>query len=217
MACDSQCLNGASASSDITAVQTTRDHKQRILLIRHGRPDLPVSPRTCHAGFRDYIDAYESAGLDPRNAPPEELQDLVRELEVVFSSGKKRADESARILAPNAEFIVDPLFVEAPLASPRIPLLRMRVTKWAVVSRVLWHTGFHPDIENYRKVKRRATQAADLLIERSRIENAVALVAHGYFNFLIGRELRRRGFRSFGTHRAHFWNAVEYQRLARRA
>ena len=192
-------------------------HNQRILLIRHGRPDLPVSPRTCHAGFRDYIDAYESAGLDPRDAPPGELQDLVSELAIVFSSGRRRADESARMLAPDAQLIVDPLFVEAPLASPPIPLLRMRVTKWAVVSRVLWHTGFHPNIENYRKARHRAVQAADLLIEQCSKEGAVALVAHGYFNFLIGRELRGRGFRNLGTHRARFWNVVDYQRSARPA
>lgn len=217
MVSDSQHLKSASANSDFTAVQTNSGHTQRVLLIRHGRPNLPVSPRTCHTGFRDYIDAYESAGLDPRDAPPEELQDLVGELAVVFSSGKRRADESARILAPDAELVVDPLFVEAPLASPRIPLLRMQVTKWAIVSRVLWHTGFHPDIEDYRRTKHRAAQAADLLIEQCRNEDAVVLVAHGYFNFLIGRELHRRGFRSFGTHRARFWNVVEYQRTTRTA
>jgi hypothetical protein len=35
-------------------------------------------------------------------------------------------------------------------------------------------------------------------------------VAHGYFNFLIGRELRRRGFVKTGSHRAQFWNSVIY-------
>jgi len=212
MASNPQYSKSSPAETDPAAVRAG-GKKQRVLLIRHGRPNLPGSPRTGHAGFKDYIDDYESAGLDPRDAPPEELRDLVRELAMVFSSGKKRADESARLLVPDAELIADPLFEEAPLASPRIPLLRMRVTKWAVVSRVLWHTGFHPDIENYRKAKHRAAQAADLLVQQSRSET-VALVAHGYFNFLIGRELRRRGFRSFGTHRARFWNVVEYQRPA---
>src|SRR5689334_16394722 len=96
----------------------------RVVLIRHGRPDLPMAPRTSHRGFRDYIDAYEEAGLDPQDAPPEELQDLIGEIAAVFTSDRKRAHESAKALAPNADLIVDPLFVEAPLASPRIPLLR---------------------------------------------------------------------------------------------
>jgi broad specificity phosphatase PhoE len=182
----------------------------RVILIRHGRPDLPISPRTSHHGFRDYIDAYEEAGLDPQDAPPEELRDLVGEIAAVFTSDRRRAHQSAKALAPDAELIVDPLFIEAPLASPRIPMLKMKVPKWAVVARVLWYAGYHPEIENYRKTKRRAVEAADILVRRASVEGTVALIAHGYFNFLIGRQLRRRGFDKSGTHRAKFWNAVFY-------
>jgi broad specificity phosphatase PhoE len=184
----------------------------RIILIRHGRPALPIAPRTCHRGFREYIDAYEKAGLDPKDAPPEDLQDLIAELGMIFTSERQRAHESAKALAPKAELIIDPLFAEAPLASPRIPLLRMRVAKWAVVARVLWYAGYHPDIENYRKAKHRAANATEILLQRARIDGVVALVAHGYFNFLIGRDLGRRGFRKLGVHRARFWNAVVYEK-----
>jgi broad specificity phosphatase PhoE len=184
----------------------------RIILIRHGRPALPIAPRTCHRGFREYIDAYEEAGLDPNDAPPEELQDLVAELGAIFTSERRRAHESAKALAPNAELIIDSLFAEAPLASPRIPLLRMRVAKWAVVARVLWYAGYHPEIENYRKAKHRAADATEILLRRARVNGVAALVAHGYFNFLIGRDLGRRGFRKLGVHRARFWNAVVYEK-----
>lgn len=184
----------------------------RVILIRHGRPALPVSPRASHGEFRRYIDEYEEAGLDPSDLPPEELQDLVAEIATVFTSHKRRAHESARALAPNADLIVDPLFVEAPLPGPLIPLLKMRVPKWAVVARILWHAGYHPQIENYRKVKRRAVSATDILVRRAQTDGTAALVAHGYFNFLIGRELGRRGFRKSGSHRAKFWNAVVYEK-----
>src|SRR5439155_5236205 len=98
----------------------------RIVLIRHGRPAIATNPRTSHAGFRSYIDAYEAAGLDPESAPPDEIQDLVKELSAIYASTKLRSTDSAKVLAPNAELIADSLFVEAPLASPRIPLLRMK-------------------------------------------------------------------------------------------
>jgi broad specificity phosphatase PhoE len=187
----------------------------KIILIRHGRPAIATAPRTSHHEFRTYIDDYEDAGLDPASAPPEELQDLVREIETVFTSGKKRADESARMLAPNAELIVDPLFVESPLASPRIPLLKMKVTKWAVVSRLMWYAGFSPRIEGYRKSKRRAVKAAEILIDRAAADGQTALIAHGYFNYLIGIELRRRGFKQTGSHKARYWNDVTYERSER--
>ena len=188
---------------------------ERIVLIRHGQPDIPVAPRASHREFRRYIDAYEQSGLAPESMPPNELQDLVGELAAVFTSGKKRADESARALVPKAELIADPLFMEAPLPAPRIPLLKMRVPKWAVVARIFWHAGYHPEIENYRRAKHRATKAAEILVARAHADGSAALVAHGYFNFLIGRELRRRGFTKSGSHRARFWNAVIYDRNQR--
>lgn len=204
--------NTAGSFKTESRTESTASPPIRILLIRHGRPALPIAPRTCQRGFRDYIDSYEEAGLDLNDIPPEQLQDLVAELDAIFTSERRRAHESAKALAPNAELIIDPLFAEAPLAVPRIPLLRMRVAKWAVVARVLWYAGYHPNIENYRKAKHRASEAADILVRRAGTERITALVAHGYFNFLIGRELSRRGFRKSGTHRARFWNAVLYEK-----
>jgi broad specificity phosphatase PhoE len=169
--------------------------------------------RTCYRGFRHFIDAYECAGLDPASAPPAELRALVNGLRAVFTSGAPRATDSARSLLPDARIISDPLFAEAPLAGPRIPLVKLRVQIWAVISRAMWHAGYHPDIENYRRARNRAVQAADILLAGADANAGISvLVAHGYFNFMIGRVLRQRGFVRFGTHRARFWNAVMYER-----
>ncbi len=183
----------------------------RILLIRHGQPHIALSPRTSHAGFSGYIDDYEKAGLAPGSLPPEELRDLLKELRTVFTSGRPRSQQSAQALAPHAELIADPLFVEAPLAAPRIPLLNMNVPKWAVVSRLLWHAGYHPQIENPRQARARAARACDLLVVRAAETGNAALVAHGYFNWMIGRELKKRGFVRSGSHRARYWNTVIYE------
>jgi broad specificity phosphatase PhoE len=183
----------------------------RVILIRHGQPAIALRPRTGHHGFSDYIDAYEAAGLDPQSLPPRELSDLIQELGSIFTSGRARSDQSARALAPHAELIADPLFAEAPLASPRIPLLKMRVPKWAVMSRILWHAGYHPRIENFRKARQRARKAADVLVAKAQSEGTAVLVAHGYFNAMIGRQLRKRGFLRTGSHRVRYWNAVIYE------
>lgn len=184
----------------------------RIILVRHGRPAISTNFRICHKDFSAYIDAYEAAGLDPSCVPPEEVQDLLKGLSEIFTSDKPRSQDSARALAPGAELIADPLFVEAPLASPHIPLLRVKVPAWAVMARILWHAGYHPEIENYRRVKQRAKRAADILTHQAKKDAGIsALVAHGYFNAIIGHELRRRGFRKIGSHRARYWNAVVYE------
>lgn len=184
----------------------------RIILVRHGRPAISTDHTTCHSGFSAYIDAYEAAGLDPASAPPEELQELARELSAVFTSSRPRSQESAKAIAPHAELIPDTLFEEAPLAPPRIPLIKLGVPAWAVMSRILWHAGYHPEIENYRRTKQRAKAAADILTFKAQEDGGTSvLVAHGYFNAMIGRELSRRGFRQTGRHRVRFWNAVVYE------
>ena len=184
----------------------------RIILIRHGQPHIALSPKASHAGFADYIQAYEKAGLAPSDFPPQELRDLVKELEHVFTSDRPRSRQSAATLAPHAALSADPLFAEAPLAPPRIPLLHMAVPKWAVVSRILWHAGFAPGIETAWAAARRADRAADLLVARAQEAGTAMLVAHGYFNWMIGRRLKRRGFVRTGRHQARYWNTVIYEK-----
>ena len=187
----------------------------KIVLVRHGRPHIALAPHTTHRGFGDYIDAYEAAGLDPQSLPPQELAALGCELTAVFSSDRPRSHQSAAALAPHVTSIRDPLFAEAPLASPPIPFVRLNVPSWAVISRVLWHMGFAPRIEDWSAARRRAARAADLLVARARESGPVALVAHGYFNWMIGRVLKQRGFVRRGSHRARYWNTVTYERPAK--
>jgi len=81
-----------------------------------------------------------------------------------------------------------------------------------VLARIMWHAGYHPKIENYSRARSRANQAAKILIDRALSHDGTAvLVAHGYFNAMIGRILRKRGFQRTGSHRVCFWNAVIYQ------
>lgn len=183
----------------------------RIVLVRHGQPRIALSPRTGHHGFGHYIGAYESAGLEPSSLPPPELMDLSRELASIFASDRPRSHQSASLLAPSAALVTDPLFAEAPLASPPVPLLRMRVAGWAVLSRILWHAGYSPRIEGVFASRLRAVRAADLLISEARQRGVAVLVAHGYFNFMIGRVLKKRGFARRGSHRARYWNTVIYE------
>lgn len=183
----------------------------RIILIRHGQPHIALSPRTSFRDFARYIGDYEAAGLDPVSLPPQELRALMAELDSVFTSGRARAHESAARLAPHARLVPDAVFVEAPLAAPPVPLLKMKVPKWAVVSRILWHGGFHPRIETPRGARARARAAADMLIAQARARGSAALVAHGYFNWMIGRVLKGRGFVRTGSHQARYWNTVIYE------
>ena len=52
-----------------------------------------------------------------------------------------------------------------------------------------------------------------MLGEVAQEDGIAVLVAHGYFNAIVGRTLRKQGWRRYGgRHRAKYWNAVVYER-----
>lgn len=164
-----------------------------------------------HRTFQDYIEAYEQAGLDPQDPPPPWLVELMRKARRIFASDRPRARESAKALAPHAHVTPDALFMEAQLKSPKVPLVRMNAPVWAVLARLAWHAGHHGGIEDYRDAKVRAQKAVEILRATAEKDGIAVLVAHGYFNAMIGRMLSREGWRKHGRHRAKFWNAVTYE------
>jgi broad specificity phosphatase PhoE len=91
----------------------------------------------------------------------------------------------------------------------------MKPPVWAVIARLAWHAGHHGGIEDFRDAKDRADKAVDMLVDTAQEDGISVLVAHGYFNAIVGRTLKKRGWRRFGgRHRAKFWNAVVYEREA---
>ena len=166
-----------------------------------------------HTAFARFIDDYQASGLDGSHPPPAELIDLVRPARHIFASELQRSIESAHMLRPGGEIVSTPLFTESPLASPPLPGLRMKAPAWAVISRVAWHGGFKPGIESYAQSKQRAREAAELLVTEAEASGLAVLVAHGYFNAILGRTLHLNGWRKVaGAHRARFWNTVIYER-----
>lgn len=166
-----------------------------------------------HAAFARFIDDYQAAGIEGASLPPAELIALVKDTKRVFSSELQRSIQSAKVLLPHAEIISSPLFTESPLASPPVPALRLKAPAWAVMARVAWHGGFKPGIESYSQSKLRAREAVQMLVNEAEREQIAVLVAHGYFNAILGRTLRLQGWRrTQGTHRARFWNTVVYER-----
>jgi hypothetical protein len=182
-----------------------------IVLIRHGKPAIDKGRLLGHRTFQDYIEAYEKAGLDPNDPPPSWVVELVRQARSIFASDRPRARESARALAPHADVMTDSLFMEAQLKSPKVPLVRMNAPFWAVLARLAWHAGHHGGIEDYRDAKVRAQKAVEILRATAEKDGIAVLVAHGYFNVMVGRMLSRQGWRKHGRHRAKFWNAVTYE------
>jgi len=107
----------------------------------------------------------------------------------------------------------DVIFVEAPLPPPPFPKwIRLPPRWWGVISRIWWWLfNHHEDQESRAQAEARAHAAAERLAERSAQGEAVVVIAHGYFNLMIGRVLERRGWRRTLDQGFRYWCARRFE------
>lgn len=182
-----------------------------ILLIRHGLPTSAREGAMTGAAFRHWLHRYDADGIE--GAPPEELLQRLAGIPLL-SSNLPRAMESAALLRPGALVEPDPLFREPELPLPRRfpPLLRLGPHLWAALLRAVWLLGYAPGVPARTAVQRRAREAATALAQVAAEAGAVAVVGHGLFHVLIGRELRAMGWQGPRLSRLRHWGAVIYRR-----
>jgi broad specificity phosphatase PhoE len=181
-----------------------------ILLVRHGEPALSRRVRLDSEGYRRWWALYEEGGLLEGQSPPDHLAELAKAAHV-FCSTRKRAQETAGALADT--FHPDETFIEAPLPPPWLPsFLKLSPRTWGVVSRVAWWLGHHQGQETRPAAQARARAAAALLSERAAEGKDVMLLAHGFFNAMIGGELKRRGWRCVRDEGYRYWSQRRFER-----
>lgn len=185
-----------------------------ILLVRHGEPDISRKVRLSSAGYRAFWAKYETLGLAPGQAPPADVSARAREAAVLIASTRPRAIESALALAPSRDPIVDALFVEAPLPPPRLPgFVRLSPRSWGFIARFCWwFFDHHEDQESRREAIVRSELAADVVEVAANAGQDVVVLAHGFFNYMVGRALRRRGWRLAKSEGWKYWSLRRFER-----
>jgi hypothetical protein len=80
-----------------------------------------------------------------------------------------------------------------------------------VVSRFWWWFFNHHDGQERRKAAQlRADEAADYLMALAGAGEDVLLIAHGFFNYMIGRRLARGGWTLVENQGHDYWAARRY-------
>lgn len=183
-----------------------------IVTVRHGRPDLARTGRFDAAGWDRWWAEYDRTGLAPDQRPlSRRLRRLAANADILVSSTLPRARETAQALADGRMAEADPLFVEAPLPAPPLPgFLQFSPRTWSAISRLAWLWGYAGSGESRAEAELRARKAADALIALAEREGNVLLCAHGWFNRMIGRELRARGWRRAYNGGDHYWSHRQY-------
>ncbi|MEM9669347.1 MAG: histidine phosphatase family protein [Pseudomonadota bacterium] len=182
-----------------------------IIIARHGKPalDRTKGPRLDWRSYVKWWADYEAGGLQPGQEAPDHLKTAVLDADIFVTSGRLRAQETMTLAAPDQPARADPLFNEAPLPPPRFKLLRFLPKTWNVIARIAWLFGHSLDGESVSESRRRAREAAISLHEAS-AEGKVFLTAHGWFNRMIRKELRKLGWRCSYNGGDRYWAWRQY-------
>lgn len=203
------------ASALRSAVAETPRRPGAIVLARHGEPALSRKVKLSAEEYRAFWARYEVLGILPGQVPPERLRQVVEVTGTLLASTRPRSLESARILAGKRKVIQHEILVEAPLPPPALPSwIKLSPMVWGFLARFWWwFFNHHEGQETRRAAEGRADRAAALLIDYALRGEDVLVLAHGFFNFMIGRALRRRGWRLVSSEGYKYWSTRRFERL----
>jgi broad specificity phosphatase PhoE len=184
-----------------------------VILARHGEPALSRRVTLSAAEYRQWWRRYEDEGLKAGQVPPPGLVAMARGAGTVFSSTRLRSVESARAISEGRPFSSDAVFIEAPLPPPHFAdSFKLTPRWWGVVARFWWRVfDFHDGEESRAEAASRATRAARILADAAAGGEDVVLIAHGYFNFMIGRALTAQGWRRTLDQGFQYWSARRFE------
>ena len=183
-----------------------------ITLARHAEPALSRRIRLNADGYRRWWAAYEEGGILPDQTPPGALRAAAEEARTTFVSTRRRAQETAQQVATGRVLAPDAVFIEAPLPPPPLPaFIRLKPRTWGFIARfVWWWFNHHEGQESQREATVRAAAAAGRLTTAA-ADGDVLLVAHGFFNLMIGLALQKRGWTLVEKTGFGYWSMRRYE------
>jgi len=198
----------------VTPVGTPAMGSGAIILTRHGEPALSRKCVLSSDQYRDWWARYEVGGLLAGQTPPPELLASAASAGIIYASTRPRAQETAAAIATGREIISDVLFIEAPLPPPRFPAwFKLPPKYWGAVARFWWHAFDHHEGQESRvQAEARADQVASLLIDRAADGQDVLVLAHGYFNHMVGLRLKAQGWSLVANQGFRYWSQRRYEK-----
>lgn len=165
----------------------------QVILARHGRPILDFRTRIPGRGLAAWLQAEREAPLDASSRPSAELERLARTARWLVTSPLRRSRDSARLLAPSIDAVIEADVREAALPHAFRSAVRLPPGLWAGLARTAWFCGWSAGVESFRAARQRALRAARRLHALAQ-QGDVVVVGHGLMNALIAPQLRILGW-----------------------
>ena len=184
------------------------------MLARHGEPALSRAVNLTGPEYREFWAQYEIGGILPDQTPPDRLKRFVAECGTLVTSTRLRAIQSAQTVVGERVFPRHEFLIEAPLPPPHFPAwIRLSPRLWGFVARVWWwYFDRHDDQESRAEAEVRADAAAAHLVDLAAGGENVVVMAHGFFNHLIGRSLRKSGWKLVESEGYKYWSMRRFER-----
>ena len=183
-----------------------------IIVSRHGRPalDRSAGPKLTWKEYQDWWARYEAGSLAADQSAPDELKSAVLDVDIVVSSVRPRAVQTAQWATDGRTPEQFEVFNEAPLPPPRFKTKKYLPKTWNILARTAWLRGHKLDEESVTDARARAQTAARQLHDLAD-GKSVYLAAHGWFNRMLRRPLRRLGWVCVHDGGDKYWSYRVYE------
>ncbi len=177
----------------------------RIILMRHGKPDVQYYSLLTAKDFKTWIYDYDHVSLCENSYPSPEIISLANNSRVIVCSNLKRSTESAKKLGVQVHRS-EPIFREMQIPYISVPIIRLPAKIWSNIFRALWFCGFSKNTESLSKADTRAEHAASELEKIAAENDSVLFVGHRFLNIFIARHLISKGWSGPKNPSPEFWS-----------
>ncbi len=182
----------------------------KIVLLRHGKPEISALKKQSASAFGQWISDYNAAGLSAESKPTSAALACANRSHAIVCSSLQRSIDSANALGAKKIVLSDAVFNEAGLPSANWRFLGLPSTLWAVFFRVLWMFGYSRNSESINETRSRAINAVKVLVDLAEKHEKVIFVGHGVFNRILAKELRHAGWVGPRNPGSNYWDYGVY-------
>jgi len=176
----------------------------KIILIRHAEVEIDKNMFTYASELKKWLEIYDHAEIKKALVAKDEILTLFNQSDTLFCSRLKRSLDSVALYGKSPDE-TDELFNEAGLPFANWGWVKLPLSLWVAVFRVMWLFGYANNGESLQDTKIRAKKGAERLIEACAENRTVTLLGHGLMNRLTGKELVKRGWQPQGKMGSANW------------
>jgi broad specificity phosphatase PhoE len=181
-----------------------------IVLGRHGRTEVEQSKWIAPRMLRSWIAEFNDGGILGDQVPKSASLAAAR-CKAIVASPLRRSYHSAQLLASSQCVVTEDLISEASMPHPDWLFPILPIVVWLMIFRAAWYCGYSRNAESFLDASRRATVAADRLVDIARQYESVFVVGHGIMTRLIARRLVQMGWSGARRPANGYWGHCVYR------